>query len=248
MRSGQFNNRRPRNAVGAGKRNSGNEFNTSLKRERHPEPPQYPTSEVDERKQFSETRDARPERSENRSQSSSSRSESSSSGSRSSSSRSAKQMQNAARNVVRNTVVMVGGGATVLANTTMPQLKEAFPILDVSALADPPAIVEVVEQAPSSETDWLIEDTEPGGADDASNESLGDASDSSGMNEGGGDSGDNSGGEGGGESSGSQDSAPQDTVAPETPVEPEAPEESEEPEEPEESDEPEEPEESEEPE
>ena len=150
MRSGQFNNRKPRNAVGAGARSSGNEFNTSLKRERHPEPPQYPTSKVDERKQFSETRDARPKKSENRSQSSSSRGESSSSSSKSRStsrSRSMKQMQNAARNVVRNTVVMVGGGATVLANTTMPQLKEAFPILEVNALVDPPAVVEQVEQS-----------------------------------------------------------------------------------------------------
>ena len=120
------NNRKPKNAVGAGKRASGNEFNTSLKRERHPEPPQYPTSKVDERKQFSESRDARPKESGNRSQSSSSDSNSSrsnSSSSRSSSSsNSMKQMQSAAKTVVQNTVVMVAGTTTVLANTVMPEL------------------------------------------------------------------------------------------------------------------------------
>ena len=120
MRSGQFNNRKPRNAVGAGRRSSGNEFNTSSKMERHPEPPQYPTSQVDERKRYSESRDARPKRDESRSQSSSSSRSDSSSSSRSSkssrssnASRSRNLSQNMTQGLVRSAVGMMAGAVIV---------------------------------------------------------------------------------------------------------------------------------------
>ena len=234
MRSGQYNNRKPKNAVGAGKRASGNEFNTSLKRERHPEPPQYPTSKVDERKQFSESRDARPKESGNRSQSSSSdssssRSNSSSSKSSRSSTNNMKQMQSAARTVVQNTVVMVAGTTTVLANTVMPELKttisETFHI-------DLPTIAVVEEQSGESATDWLVEGDEPGiFEEDASDESPEDATDVDGDADS--DSGDSDSGDGddSGDSSADSDSPdaePQDTAEQEPPAEPEEPEQPEE--------------------
>lgn len=178
MRLGQYNNRKPKNAVGAGKQSSGNEFNSSLKRERHPEPPQYPTSKVDERKKVSESRDARPKESGSRSQSSSSRSSSSrressssskSSASRNSASNNVKQMQNAARSVVRSTVVMVGGTTTVLANTVMPELKttisETFHI-------EVPTIVETVAQSGENTADWLVEGDEAGIFEEGEEETL----------------------------------------------------------------------------
>ena len=60
MRTGQFGSRKPRNVVGGGKRRPSNEFNSGLKRERRPDPPQFSSPKVKERKQFSESRDARP--------------------------------------------------------------------------------------------------------------------------------------------------------------------------------------------
>ena len=227
MRSGQFNNRRPRNAVGAGKRSSGNEFNTSRKRERRPEPSEFPTKEVKEWEQFPEMRDARPTQFEDLSLSSSSESRSSS--------RSIKQMRKAARNVVRNTVVMVAGTTTVLANTVMPELKTA---IAEAFYPEPPAVVETVNPVPAAEADWLHEDTPPNSApagEGAAGSSRGTTGGSQGT----------TGGDTGMFDSESQSVAPS---APETPVESEAAEEPETPTEPEVSEEPEEPKEPEEPE
>ena len=245
MRSGQYNNRKPKNAVGAGKRASGNEFNTSLKRERHPEPPQYPTSKVDERKQFSESRDARPKESGNRSQSSSS--DSSSSRSNSSSSKSSrsnsgtnsmKQMQSAARTVVQNTVVMVAGTTTVLANTVMPELKttisETFHI-------DLPTFAVVEEQSGENASDWLVEGDEAGIFEDAENESLEDDSDGDGDEGDDFDDSDSGDSEDSGADNDSEDAAPEDVAEQEPLAEPEQPEQPEEPEQQEEEAEPEEP-------
>ena len=139
MRSGQFNNRKPRNAVGAGRRSSGNEFNTALKRERHPEPPQYPTSKVDERKRYSESRDARPKRSESRSQSSSRSS--------SQSSRSMKSAQNMTQGFVRSAVGMMAG-AVIVTNSYQANVEERE--LARSEALRQAAIVEALDS-----TDWL---------------------------------------------------------------------------------------------
>jgi hypothetical protein len=63
MKIWQFNRPTPRNVIGAGKRKTGNEFNTGLKRERHPEPPEFYTAgKVKEWKRVSETRDSRPKK------------------------------------------------------------------------------------------------------------------------------------------------------------------------------------------
>lgn len=115
MRAGQFNNRKPRNVIGAGGCSSGDEFNSSLKRERHPEPPQYATSKVDERKRYSESKDARSKRSDSRAQSRNS--------SRRERTQSAKSAQNMTRSFVRSAAGMLAG-AVIVANTYQTAVEE----------------------------------------------------------------------------------------------------------------------------
>lgn len=136
MRAGQFNNRRPRNAIGAGGRRSGDEFNSSLKRERHPEPPQYPTSKVEERTRYSESRDARPKRSESRSQSSSS-------SSRREASRSMKGARNMTQGFIRSAVGMMAG-AVIVVNSYQAQVEKREL-----------ARTETILAAALSDTSWL---------------------------------------------------------------------------------------------
>ena len=144
MRAGQFHNRRPRNAIGAGGRRAGDEFNSSLKRERHPEPPQYPTSKVEERTRYAESRDARPKRAESRLQSSSSSSRREASRSKSgSSSRSMKSARNMTQGFVRSAVGMMAG-AVIVVNSYQAQVEKREL-----------ARTETIIAAALSDTSWL---------------------------------------------------------------------------------------------
>lgn len=67
MRIDQFNNLPPQNIIGSRTRSSGDEFNTSLKKERRPDPPEFSTSEVEEYISYSETMDLRARQTANRS-------------------------------------------------------------------------------------------------------------------------------------------------------------------------------------
>lgn len=113
MKTDAFNNRTPRNEIRSGSR--GDQFNASFKKERHDEPAQFPTSEIEEVRRVSETRDARTNRSQRGDRGS---------GSRSSQNRSA---GNAARNVAnavaRQAVVMVSG-AVIVTNSYQTMVEE----------------------------------------------------------------------------------------------------------------------------
>ena len=99
MRIGPYNNRTPRNVIRGSSR--GDQFNTAHKKERHDEPPQFHSREVEEKKRFSETRDAR--------------SDCSDAGSRGN--KKGKDGNKAAQNltnaIVRQAVVMVAGAVIV---------------------------------------------------------------------------------------------------------------------------------------
>lgn len=62
MRIDQFNNLPPRNEIGSETRGSKNEFNAHLKRERHADPPEFSSQEVEECIEYSETLDMRTRR------------------------------------------------------------------------------------------------------------------------------------------------------------------------------------------
>ena len=148
MRAGQFNNRKPRNVVRAGKHSSGSEFNTSFKRERHPEPPQFPTSRIEEWKQFSEMRDARPN-------------QSGSSRGGSSKSRRGKRSGSRARRMtkvfVRQAVGMLAGAVVVtntyqvaVAEREAERAKELDPPATAVAMIEPSAGIETLGGTPSA--------------------------------------------------------------------------------------------------
>ena len=221
MRSGQFNNRKPRNAVGAGKRSPGNEFNTSLKRERHPQPPEFPTSRIEERKRFSETRDARPNKSGYSARPGSSRGTSKNRGNRA---------RNMTKSFVRQVVGMLAG-AVVVTNTYQVAVAERE--AEKAKELDPPAAaVEVVGSPNDSETPQTQEGAanaetaeSPNGSNDTlpddvpGSENMGDSSESisgsgadvsddSGASGGEEPSGESSGNEGNGTAGGNQTSAP----------------------------------------
>lgn len=59
MSANEYASRAPRNIIGIGNhRASGDEFNSHLKRERRPDPPEYASSGVEERRQYAERRDS----------------------------------------------------------------------------------------------------------------------------------------------------------------------------------------------
>ena len=218
MRAEQFNRPTPRNVVGAGRRSRGDEFNTAFKRERHPEPPEFPGRRIEEWKRFGEMRDVRTNPSD------------SSRGS------AFKSRENRARSKAKDFVRQVAGmlvGAVVVTNTYLVAVAERE--AEKAKELDPPATaVEVVRSPDGSETPWLQEGTElaettenpneardtlpndaPGGetTDSSENTSSDGASGNSGESGGDGDSGESS-GEGNSDAAGGNQAAAPETDVP----------------------------------
>ncbi len=117
MRIDQFNNLPPQNIIGSKTRSAGDEYNSSLKKERRPDPPEFSSSEVDEYISYSETMDLRSRLSANRS---SYGNEMQNSGSKQSASRTT---QSLTRSFVQQVVCMAAGA--VIVTTTYNTMAEA---------------------------------------------------------------------------------------------------------------------------
>ena len=140
MRKDAFNSRRPRNVIRSSSRVD--QFNASFKKERHDDPPQFPTSEIEEVRRFSETRDTRKSCSQSTSRGSSSRSpENRSHKGRSS----GKAARNATNTLVRQAIVMVAG-AVVVTNTYTAAVEERD-AERANALSAVAAVAELADQA-----------------------------------------------------------------------------------------------------
>lgn len=68
MKIDDFNNIQPKNIIGNRSRGQENEFNTFLKKERHSDPPEFSSSEVEEYVRYNETMDLRARQSQARRQ------------------------------------------------------------------------------------------------------------------------------------------------------------------------------------
>lgn len=117
MKIDQFNNLPPHNIIGSKTRSSGDEFNTSLKKERRPDPPEFSNSEVEEYISYSETMDLRARQSANRS---SYGREMQNSGAKQSASRTA---QSLTKSFVQQVVCMAAGA--VIVTTTYNTMVDA---------------------------------------------------------------------------------------------------------------------------
>lgn len=173
MKIWQFNRPTPRNVIGAGKRKTGNEFNTGLKRERHPEPPElYTAGKVKEWKRVSETRDSRPKRAagtayrvsetarraRNSARRSGSAQRSDSVGKRSGKDGS-KRTSRIAQGVVRQAVAILAG-ATIITNTYQSMV-EARNLERATALDPAAGVSDVLDPSSESGADASQETTPP---------------------------------------------------------------------------------------
>lgn len=126
MRKGQFNSRTPRNVIRGGSR--GDQFNSAHKKERHDEPPQFAASDVEEIRRVSETKDTRPDRSQNKDRDTGSRSSKNGS--------SGKAARNATNTLVRQAVIMVAGAVVVTNSYQAAVEKRDLERSDAAAVAE----------------------------------------------------------------------------------------------------------------
>ena len=144
MRTGQFNRRTPRNVVGANVRQSKDSFNKAHKKETKADPPQFASSQVEEHRRFSETRDSRPNHSSSSSSSQNSRSSSRGSGSRT-------NVQSMTKGFVRSVVGMTAGA--VMVTNSYTTMVEARDLERAMAADQAAAIVEEMDVADTEATE-----------------------------------------------------------------------------------------------